>query len=248
MNDRQKTIYNILSEQASVSIEQLKRACFASEATIRRDLTQMEQEGLLIRTWGGAVSKQNANSDPPSFVRANANVQAKNTIAKLALDFISNNMTIFLASSTTVAKFAHSLHKYENLTVITNGLDTVSALSGHSSAKVIIAGGELYENYDLIGALTESTIEQFNADLFFFSCSGITAEGFSSLDVIRLNIIKKMRQNSAKTVLLTDTSKVGMKYTYKGFGFDEIDYVVMEAEPNDAALQRALGTKLITPV
>ena len=247
MNDRQEKIYRILSKQGSASIEQLKHEAFASEATLRRDLTQMEQEGLLIRTWGGAVLAGKANSDPPLFVRSNANVKAKNSIAKTAVEFLDNNMTVFLASGTTVAKFAKYLYKFENLTIITNGLDTVSALSSHLSAKIILLGGELYENYDLIGALTDSIIEQFNADIFFFSCSGITADGFTSMDMIRLNIIKKMNRNSTKTILLADTSKVGKKYTYKGFGFDEIDHVIMEESPQDSALKKALGKKLITP-
>lgn len=246
MNDRQEKIYEILNKQGNVSVDRLKREIFASEATIRRDLAQMEQEGLLIRTWGGAISTGNINSDPPSFVRSNANVNAKNAIAKIATGFLQNNMTLFLASGTTVAKLAKFLHKYENLTVITNGLDTVAALSNHLSAKIIIPGGEVYENYDLIGALTENTIENFNADLLFFSCSGITAEGFSSVDMIRLNIIRKMKNNSAKTILLADTSKVGKKFTYKGFGFEDIDHVIMETLPNDAALRKALGKKLIT--
>ncbi|MBE6702088.1 MAG: hypothetical protein E7585_01580 [Ruminococcaceae bacterium] len=75
--------------------------------------------------------------------------------------------------------------------MITNEPDTVGALSNHLSAKMIVPGGELYENDDWIGSLTESTIEAFNADLFFFSCSGITAKGVSSVDMIRANIIKK---------------------------------------------------------
>lgn len=154
-------------------------------------------------------------------------------------------MTVFLAAGKTVTRLAKFFHKYKNLTVITNGLETLSALSNHLSARIIIPGGEVYQNYDLIGALTESAIEQFNADLFFFSCSGITAEGFSSVDMMRLNIIKKMKKNSAKTVLLVDTSKVGKKYICRGFGFDEIDYVVMETKPNDPDLQKALGKKLI---
>ena len=85
MNDRQGKIYRILSKQGNASIEQLKREVFASEATLRRDLTQMEQEGLLIRTWGGAVLAGKADSDPPLFVRSNANVRAKNSIAKAAV-------------------------------------------------------------------------------------------------------------------------------------------------------------------
>ena len=246
MNDRQEKIYRILNKQGNASVEQLRQSVFASEATIRRDLAQMEQEGLLIRTWGGAISTDSINNDPPLFVRSNANVQAKNTIARIAIDLMRDNLTVFLASGTTVAKLAKYFHKYENITVITNGLDTVSALDHHLSAKIIIPGGEVYENYDLIGSLTENAIEKFNADIFFFSCSGITAEGFTSVDMIRLNMIEKMKKNSAKTVLLADTSKVGKKYTYRGFGFDEIDYVVMETKPNDPALRKALGKKLIT--
>ena len=54
-----------------------------------------------------------------------------------------------------------------------------------------------------------------------------------------------MSRNSAKTVLLTDTSKVGRKYTYKGFGFEEIDYVIMEEDPQDPKLKKVLGKKLV---
>ena len=246
MNDRQEKIYKILNKRGSASVDTLKREVFASEATIRRDLKQMEQEGLLIRTWGGAMSTGNINNDPPLFVRSNSNVNAKNEIARIASSFLADNMTIFLSSGTTVTKLAKNFHRYENLTVITNGLDTVAAISKHLSAKVIILGGELYENYDAVGSMTERAIEQFNADLFFFSCSGITADGFSSVDMTRLNIIRKMKKNSAKTILLADTSKVGKRYTYRGFGFEDIDYVVMETKPNDAELKKALGEKLIT--
>ena len=246
MNDRQEKIYQILKRQGSASVEQLKQAVFASEATLRRDLTQMEQEGLLIRTWGGAIFIGNVNSDPPLFVRSNANINEKNTIARIALGFVQNNMTLFLASGTTVTRLAKILHRHENLTIVTNGLDTVSALGNHMSAKVILTGGELYENYDVIGPVAESAIDCFNADLFFFSCSGITAEGFTSVNMPRLNIIKKMKKNSAKTVLLVDSSKIGKKFAYRGFGFEEIDYVVTDKKTNMDELRRVLGKKLIT--
>lgn len=245
MNERQDRIYKFINQRGNASVKQLKQEMYASEATIRRDLAHLEQEGLLVRTWGGAFSRSAINNDPPSFVRSNANVKAKNAIAKAALVFLQNNMTLFLASGTTVTKFAGYLHKFQNLTVITNGLDIIGALRNHMSAKVIMPGGELYEHYDFVGGLAENVIEQFNADLFFCSCSGITAEGFSSFDMARLNIIKKMKKNSAKTILMVDTSKVGIKCAYKGFGFEDVDYVIMENIPNDASLIKALGKKLI---
>ena len=247
MTERQEKIYKILEKQGSASVEQLVRELYISEATARRELSSMEQEGVLIRTWGGAVATQGAKRDIPIFVRSKTNVNEKNTIARLAIELVKDNMTIFLASSNTVAKLATYFNKYENLTIITNGLETVGALSNHLSAKIILTGGDLYENYDLVGSFAENTIEKFNADLFFFSCSGITADGFSSVDPLRLSIFNKMMQNSAKTVLLADTSKVGKKSTYNGFGFEDIDFVIMEKLPNDPALIKTLGKKLITP-
>lgn len=247
MNDRQEKIYALVQKAGSISIEELKKEIFASVATLRRDLASMEQSGLLTRTWGGAVAKSGVSSDPPVFVRSNARPAEKTAIARLAIDLLESNSTVFLASGTTVTRLASLFYKRENLTVITNGIDAAEALKSHCSARVILTGGELYENYDLVGALAESSIDQFNADLFFFSCSGITAEGFTSMDAIRLNVIKRMKQRSARTVLLADSSKVGKKYTYRGFGFDSVDYVIMERIPDDAELCAALGSRLITP-
>ncbi len=246
MNERQERIYAILNKRGSASIEQLCNDAFASAATIRRDLKAMEHDGLLIRTWGGAISAHHVNNDPPLFVRSNTNIYAKRAIAKTAADFLHDNATVFLPSGTTVTEVAKQMYRYQNLTVFTNGLDIIGTLNNHLSAKILVLGGELYENYDMVGSFTDSAIEALNADLFFFSCSGISAEGFTSSDMVRLNIIQKMKKNSAKTILLADTSKIGKKYTYKGFSLEYVDYVIMEKRPDDNELIKALGKKLIT--
>lgn len=246
MNERQKRIHGILTQRGSASIEQLRTDVFASAATIRRDLKALEREGLLIRTWGGAIAADQVNSDPPSFVRSNTNIHAKRAIARTAAQFLHDNASCFMPSGTTVTEVARLMHRYQNLTVFTNGLDIIGALKDHLSARVIVLGGQLYENYDMIGALTDTAIDSLNAELFFFSCSGISAEGFTSSDLVRLDIIRKMKSRSAKTILLADTSKIGKTHTYRGFGFDQIDHVIMEKMPEDTALVKALGKKLIT--
>ncbi len=247
MNERQERIYAILNKRGNASIEQLCNDVFASAATIRRDLKAMEREGLLVRTWGGAISANQANNDPPLFVRSNTNIHAKRAIAKAAAGFLHDNASVFLPSGTTVTELAKQMYRYQNITVFTNGLDIISALGNHHSAKIVVLGGELYENYDMVGSLTDNAIDSINVDLFFFSCSGINAEGFTSRDMVRLDIIKKMRKNSAQTILLVDTSKIGNKHTYRGFDFQYVDYVVMERLPDDKALNKALGKKLIVP-
>ena len=245
MNDRQEKIYRLLERLGSASIALLKKEVYASEATLRRDLARMEQQGLLIRTWGGAVATGGVNADPPLFLRSKSNLPKKNIIADSATALIRDGMTLFLASGTTVERLAHNLLKFQNLTVITNGLDIAAALKGHPYAKVVLLGGEFYENYDLIGPMTENAVRQFNADLFFFSCSGITSEGFTAMDMSRLNIMREMKNHSSKRILLVDSSKVGKVHTYNGFSFEEIDHVVMDAPPKDPQLRKILAKKLI---
>lgn len=246
MKERQQKICEILNKQGSATVEQLTQAVYASEATIRRDLHAMEQQGRIKRVWGGAVPAGGVNCDPPSFTRNNTNINAKKKIAACASGLLKDNTSVFLPSGSTVTQLSRLLHKPENLTVITSCPDIIDILKGSPNVRVICLGGELYEGYDFTGTLTAGNIERYNVDLLFFSCSGITAEGFSSNDAVRLDIIRKMHKNSGKTVLLADTAKVGKKYMHKGFGFDEIDYVIMEKQPDDAALVRILGDKLIT--
>lgn len=246
MKERQQRIYDLINTQGSATIEQLKSAVYASEATIRRDLKQMEQNGLVLRVWGGAVSSNKVNCDLPSFLRSTINIQAKKKIAQTACGLLKNNMSIFLPSGTTVTQLAKMFGSFKNLTVITTCPDIVEILKSYPSIKIISLGGQLHEGYDFAGSLTSANISQFNADVMFFSCSGITENGFTSHDEIRLEIIQQMRKHSAKTVLLADTSKVGKTYIYNGFGLENIDFVIMEKRPENPELVKILGKKLIT--
>ena len=246
MNDRQKRIYEIIVKLGNVRTDHLEKEVFASAATIRRDLKKMESMKLISRVWGGAVPYGKANTDPPSFVRESVKTDAKRKIARKALPFISEKDSIFIPSGSTVTELCKILDSFKDLTVITNCLNVVNVLKTYTSFNVLVLGGELYEQYDFVGSLTTSFINRLSADLFFFSCSGITAEGFTSEDINRLDVIDAMRRNSGKCILLCDTSKVGKKCTYKGFDFDKIDFVIMNEPPKDAALIKVLGKKLVT--
>ena len=245
MKARQNKIYDILRIRGSATVEQLVQEVYASEATVRRDLDKMEREGLLTRVWGGAVAADKINCDPPAFVRSVTNINSKKKIARKAMSFLSNNMSIFLPSGTTVMELVKLFNMFENLTVITTGHEIINTLVNYSSVKVISPGGELYENYDYVSPFASNNIEKFNADVLFFSCSGITADGFTFTDANRMDIIQKMQKNSSKTILLADTSKIGNICTYKGLGFDCIDYVVMEKLPDNKEFIKALGKKLV---
>ncbi len=245
MNERQERIYQIIQKLDSTTIEHLVNEVYASPATIRRDLAKMERDGLISRVWGGAILANKKTLDPPQFVRSNENQDAKRRIARKALSLINENCSIFLPSGTTVKELCKVLNQMNNLTIITSSLDVINTLSQTSSFKVFSLGGQLYEHYDFIGPLTNSYANAFSCDLLFFSCSGITADGFTSNDLNRLEIINRMQKNATKTVLLLDSSKVGKKCMHKGFDFSEIDLVITEKMPEDNKLVEKLKNKLI---
>ena len=245
MNERQERIYKIISKLKNATIEHLSNEVFASPATIRRDLTKMENEGLIVRVWGGAVLTGANTLDPPKFVRSNANLEAKKLIARKALSLIPENSSLFLPSGTTVAEFCKLLPSLKDVTVITTSLDALNSLGQTSSFKIYSLGGELYERYDFVGSTTLNAIDKFSADYLLFSCSGITENGFTSNDINRLDVIERMQKNAKKTILLCDTSKVNKKCMYNGFDFSKIDFVIMEKAPQNSALIQKLKDKLI---
>lgn len=245
MNERQERIYKIIERFDNVTIERLAREVYASPATIRRDLTKMERDGLISRVWGGAILSNKKTLDPPQFIRSNENQQAKRKIVTKALSLIPEGSSLFLPSGTTVKELCSVLVRMNDLTIITNSLDVINTISQTSSFKIFALGGNLYENYDFIGPLTNNYIDGFSADFLLFSCSGITADGFTSNDINRLEIINRMQKNATKTILLCDSSKVGKSCMLKGFDLSKIDYIIMEKAPNDKALLEKIKEKLI---
>jgi len=245
MNERQERIYRIIEKLNNATIEHLAKEVYASPATIRRDLAKMEASGLILRVWGGATLSSKTSLDPPEFVRSNINVEAKKKIARKALSLISENSSIFLPSGTTVKEFCKVLATLNDVAVITNSLDVIETIKNNTSHKTFCLGGELHEHYDFIGPITHGQIDKFSADFLVFSCSGITKDGFTSKDLERLEIIAKMQKNSAKTILLCDSSKVDKKCMYNGFDFAKIDFIVMDKMPTDMELVQKLKDKLI---
>ncbi len=245
MNERQERIYQIILRLKNATIEHLSGEVFASPATIRRDLSKMEREGVISRVWGGAILSNKNSLDPPEFVRSNENLDAKKKIARKALSLIGENSSVFLPSGTTVKELCKTFGALKDVTVITTSLDVTNTLKDLSSFKIFCLGGELYEHYDFIGPITNEFIDKFTVDYLFFSCSGISKDGFTANDLNRLDVISRMQARAKRTILLCDTSKINKKCMYNGFDFSKIDFVIMEKQPNDPALIEKLKDKLI---
>ena len=245
--ERYEQIYAILQERQSATVQYLQKRLYVSEATIRRDLAEMEKIGILQRVWGGAMLQTSVDKDPPTFVRAKTNNDKKSVIASIASKLIRESSAIFLDASTTVEHLVPYFANFKQLTLITNGIQLQQELSEQTGATVHLIGGQVFEKRLTTGHIAVSNVRQYHADMCFFSCSGISADGgITGIEAKSVEVCREMVRRSTKKICLCDTSKAGNTFLWYVASFDDVDYMIMDKAPEDEALVRALGGRLIT--
>lgn len=227
--ERQEKILEILKEKKSCSVSCLAKELLFSEATIRRDLNVLSKEMKIQKTFGGAVILEKYHSEIPNAVRAEKNFIAKDKIAKHAASLIEDNMTIFLAESTTVEHLLPYLLEHKGLTVITNSVGVPSKLSA-SDINVFSTGGRLlHQSNSYVGEFARKMIRGVNASLMFFSVRGLSDAGKLTTSSTDDDIMSTMMGNSQKTCLMIDSSKFGNTYPFTLCSLNDVDTVVTDA-------------------
>lgn len=233
--DRQSIIYDYIKKAKSVSTKELREHFFISESTLRRDLTKMEQKGLIQRTHGHASIIESYTKESALSIRINTNVKEKIIIASLAERFIKSNQSLFIDSSSTVGYVLPSFEKHANITTITNGLNNASILTHVPSVKTHILGGTVYSNTNsVLGIDTIEHIKNFNCDVFIFSCAGISLKsGITEASFEQALVKSEMLKNSKKHILLVDSSKFDRIFLYTSCTFENIDVIITDKKPSD---------------
>lgn len=239
--ERKKQILELMRQNNRVvTVDQLCSSLYASGATIRRDLKDLEDSKLVHRTHGGAVLVEGSTSEDPLAFRETQNSMKKQVIADQAIRHVRDGMTIFLDSSSTVNILAKGLEKFNNLKVITNGLKTAMLLSEYKNVKVMCTGGALRENSkSLVGLAAKDFISRYNADLAFLSCRGFSVEnGASEASEDEYYVKMQYLSNSKKAILLCDTSKMNLDFLCRLAPLSEFYEVITEKkEINDLCNQ-----------
>lgn len=230
--ERQKRILEILNADGAVMVSKLSTELGVTEETVRRDLEKMESKELLRRTHGGALPMDDGSYEFSLEKRKGLNVESKQALAHKAVQYIAMGDTVFLDASTTTFYLAKELKSMKNVTVITNSIRVINELSGVEGIKVIAVGGIVSNNQSLVGAMTENYItENYFADKMFFSSKGIgdnaiILEGNEQECFIKQRMIK----NSKIHYYLCDKSKIGRVGYMRLASFEDIDYLVTDAE------------------
>lgn len=239
--ERKQQIIDLMRKNNRVvTVDHLCKTLFASGATIRRDLKDLEESKLIHRTHGGAVLIEGGSTEDPLIFRESQNSIKKQVIADIALKYIQNGMIIFLDSSTTVFMLAKKLREFNNLKVITNGIKTAMLLSDYKNVQLMCTGGILSENSkSLVGLAAKDFISHYNADIAFMSCRGFSIEkGASEATETECYVKTQFIENSKKSILMCDTSKMDLDFLCKLAPLNEFYEVITEKkEANDLCNQ-----------
>lgn len=229
--ERHEKIIEILKTRNTATVQYLAKELFVSLPTIRRDLTALEKQNRIRRTFGGAVLNNMLTDEIPFEVRNTEDAECKELLAEKAKKLIKEEMVIFLDASSTVFRLVPHLKGFKNLTVITNSPKVNLALADIGIKSFSTGGILLEKSKAYVGNSAEGFIKNFNADLFFFSCRGLSDDGVltdSSID--ESNIRKVMLEHSAKSVFMCSSNKIGKKYLYNLTTLDRIDEFICDTE------------------
>lgn len=243
--ERHQQILDLLKEYRCATVEFLSSRLFTSPATIRRDLAAMAEKGLVTRVRGGAALTEGNNQDEPPLLRVNKEREKKERIAQLALPLLRDGNTVFLDSSSTVSTLAKRFSSLRGLSVMSNGIAAINLLNEKTTAKVFTCAGVVQNQSSIVGQLAVHTVEAFHADLFFFSCCGLSLRcGATEASEEAAAVKRAMFRNAHKRVLLCDSTKFGLEFFCKSCELSQVDVIVTDRKPDSAFLQGVSCTLL----
>lgn len=242
--ERLDEILKILRDNHYVTVEYLVKTIKYSPATIRRDLTMLEKQGLVARSHGGVEIK--AEGATPFVFRQHSMKYSKNKAAEAAAKLIKDNDTVFIDGSTSCQLIYHYLENKKDITVVTNNMMLASHLS-ECGIKTYCTGGVVLEIPGILsGNVTNDTYARFHADIMFFSTRAMGDGNIYESNEVYFQHHKIMLKNSDKHVYIGMEDKIEKKSRMIVCTLDDIDYVISDAEFDREIVERFKNTKFIT--
>lgn len=209
--DRQMKIRRLVVENGQVFIPELSDYFSVSEATIRRDLNDLNGRGWVQRTHGGAVRLEQFLKEPPIIQRVDEQTEEKRLIGHEAVKMLNEGETIFLGCGTTVLAIAQNLPEDIELRVITNSLLIVNEIAYHSNLELIVTGGFFRQSeLSMVGHITEQSVREFRANRVFIGVRAIDPRYGLTNDYLHETITDRaIRSISQQVIVVADYTKFG---------------------------------------
>ena len=231
---RRSAILQRLNEDSSVNVTELSREFGVSEVTIRKDLRILRERKLLIRVHGGAIKRASAQDEEPEEHNFNfkrlVNAREKEAIGRAAAAHIRNGDTILVDSGTTALEVVKNLHKFNDLTIITNSVNAMIEALKYKRFKVILLGGTVRESsYSTVGPLAESNLKLFYCDKLFLGVDSFSVEaGLSTPSVEEASTNQVMISRAREVIAVFDSTKLNKRALAFISTLDKIDRIVTD--------------------
>lgn len=243
MNERFEQIKTILLKEKKIDVINLSERLAVSEVTIRKDLTSLEQQGFLLRRYGGAILAENPGNVVEYIKKIRVQEVEKSAIAKFAASMVEDGENLLIDAGSTAFALACEL-RGRDVRIVTNNVAIANELMNDSAVTVELLGGTLRKaSGALIGPWVLETLDSVQVDKVFMGASGFDPKrGFSSENAVEAEVKRKMLSCGGEKIILADSTKF-LRPAFANFAkAEEIDMLITDkkvSEPAATALKKS---------
>jgi DeoR family fructose operon transcriptional repressor len=239
VDERRNKIIELINKESKVKVINLSKLFGISEVTIRNDLSELENAGVLERIRGGAISTSKAYYNMSLHERLKENEQEKKIIAVEAASMVSDGDTVIINSGTTTLLTSLELKSVKNLTIVTNSLSIAREVGHYKNFHVILLGGSLNPQYQFTyGDDTISQLKRYRADKLILSADGVSVdEGITTYHHLEAEVNRQMIVRANKTIVVADYSKIGRESFMHIESLDSVDVLITNQNANQQEIQ-----------
>ncbi|MFF2546159.1 DeoR/GlpR family DNA-binding transcription regulator [Kitasatospora sp. NPDC058063] len=229
--DRTSRILTHLTETGSADVHELAALLRVSAATVRRDLQELHDQGLLHRTRGGAVTGA-VNLELPLRHKHGTRQAEKRRIALAADRLVPDGAVVGLTGGTTTSELARVLAERGGITIVTNAVNIAADLIVRPDIRLVVVGGiARTTSYELVGPAADRMLAQYHLDIAFIGVDGLTPQqGCTTHDEMEAQTDRAFLRSSARSVVLADSSKIGRVTFARICPLSEVHDLVTDAE------------------
>ena len=239
--ERQKKMMEYIETNTSAQIHELAEKFHVSEATVRRDLDELDQQGALRRTHGGAIKVDRSTAyESMHSEKIGLLTDEKRRIAEYAAQLVHPGDTVMIDSGTTTFFIAQALSHHENLTLITNDLYIAYQTPLHPSSTMIVTGGMRRQGYqELVGTIAENFIRDAHVDVAFVGVDGIDLTGGATIaNYPEVGGKKLMLHSATRSVIAVDHTKFGRVALARICDLSEVSMILTDKGVESEVLSR----------
>ncbi|MCL4454410.1 MAG: DeoR/GlpR family DNA-binding transcription regulator [Deinococcus sp.] len=230
-SQRQEEIHALLQKRRFASVKALANALAVSEMTIRRDLEVLALRGVVERVFGGAQLVEKSGQEQGFVKRLSENTEAKERIARKALELVFDGDTVAIDASTTSVFLARQLNGRE-ISVVTNSLLVAQALADSRTQVLVLGGSHRVVAGSLTGPVTEANLQGIHVDKVFFSAKGVSANaGFTDPHLPEVAVKRLLLAAASQRVALVDKSKFGQTALHSFAPLSGANLLISDANP-----------------